>query len=213
MTKQAENPWLDISEADYVGHMSSPGVNQRPVLSRLLRDALASAQPRTVLVLGCSTGNGLEHVDSAVTRRVTGVDLNPTYLRRLVERFPDPAFALDLWCGDLAGYAFEAESFDLVHAALVLEYVDWRPILPRLADTLRPGGTLSLVLQRPSVSSPAVTPTGFTSLQSLECVFHFVEPDAVVALASEARLALDSRRTEPLPSGKSFEVLLFVKAG
>jgi hypothetical protein len=34
------NPWLDIPEADYVGHMSSPVVNQRPVLNRLLREAL-----------------------------------------------------------------------------------------------------------------------------------------------------------------------------
>ena len=41
------NPWLDIAEVDYVGHMSSPAVNQRPVLSRLLRDALESAQPGT----------------------------------------------------------------------------------------------------------------------------------------------------------------------
>ncbi len=56
MAKQMGNPWLDINEVDYVGHMSSPAVNQRPVLSRLLRDALESALPGTVLVLGCSTG-------------------------------------------------------------------------------------------------------------------------------------------------------------
>jgi hypothetical protein len=43
-----KNPWLDIAEGDYVGHMSSPAVNQRPVLNRLLRDALASIQPRTL---------------------------------------------------------------------------------------------------------------------------------------------------------------------
>jgi len=57
------NPWLDIPELDYVGHMSSPMVNQRPVLSRLMGDALKCVRPRTMLVLGCSTGNGLEHVE------------------------------------------------------------------------------------------------------------------------------------------------------
>jgi SAM-dependent methyltransferase len=206
------NPWLDISESDYVGHMSSPAVNQRPVLGRLLRDALDSARPEAVLVLGCSTGNGFEHVDATVTRRVTGVDLNPEYLWRLVERFPSPAFALDVRCADLAEYAFAPAAFDLVHAALVLEYVDWLPLLPRLADTLRPRGTLSVVLQRPSVSSPAVTPTAFASLGSLESVFHFVEPDVFVARASAAGLGLSHRRTEPLPSGKGFEVFRFVKA-
>jgi hypothetical protein len=44
-----KNPWLDIAEGDYVGHMSSPAVNQRPVLNRLLRDALARIQPRPPL--------------------------------------------------------------------------------------------------------------------------------------------------------------------
>jgi len=206
------NPWLDINEVDYVGHMSSPAVNQRPVLSRLLRDALESALPGTVLVLGCSTGNGLEHVDATVTRRVTGVDINSTYLRRLVERFSNPAFALDVRCADLAEYAFERDAFDLVHAGLVLEYVDWPPLLPRLAETLRPGGTLSVVLQHPSVSSPAVTPTEFASLRSLESVFRFVEPDVLVARAYDVGLELEYRRTEPLPSAKAFEVLRFVKA-
>ena len=205
------NPWLDISESDYIGHMSSPAVDQRQVLGRLLRDALESARPGDVLVLGCSTGNGFEHVDETVTRRVTGVDLNPAYLRRLVERFPKPAFALEVRCADLAEYAFAPDAIDMVHAALVLEYVDWLPLLPRVADTLRPGGTLSVVLQRPSVSSPAVTPTAFASLQSLESVFHFVDPEVLVARASAAGLELDYRRTEPLPSGKGFEVLRFAK--
>ena len=208
---QMGNPWLDITESDYVGHMSSPDVNQRPVLNRLLRDALQHAQPRTVLILGCSTGNGFEHVDATVTRRVVGVDVNPTYLRRLIDRFPNPAFALEVRCADLAEYPFESDAFDLVHAALALEYVDWLPLLPRLADTLRSRGTLSVVLQRPSASSPAVTPTAFASLRSLESVFHFVAPDVIVAQASDVGLGLDYRRTQPLPSAKGFEVLRFVK--
>ena len=95
------NPWLDIADADYVGHMSSAAVNQRPVLSQLMGELLASVRPRTLLVLGGSTGNGLEHIDPAVTSHVTVIDLNPAYLRRLGERFPNPGFALDVRCADL----------------------------------------------------------------------------------------------------------------
>jgi len=208
---QARNPWLDITEVDYVGHMNSPAVDQHPVLNRLLRDALAATLPRTVLVLGCSTGNGLEHVDAAVTRRVTAVDINPTYLQRLVERFPNPGFALDVRCADLAEYPFEPQAFDLVHAPLVLEYVEWPPLLPRVAATLRPRGTFSVVLQCPSVSSPPVTPTAFTRLRSLEALFHFVEPDAFVGHACGAGLELEYRHAAPLPSAKAFEVFRFVK--
>ena len=205
------NPWLDISEIDYVGHMSSPTVNQRPVLSRLMGEALESVRPRTMLVLGCSTGNGLEHVNPEVTSRVTVVDLNPAYLLRLGEQFPNPDFALDVQCADLTDVVLEPEAFDLVHAGLVLEYLEWPLLLPRVASTLKPGGVLSIVLQLPSASSPAVTPSAFVRLQSLESLFHFVEPGALVEAARHEGLRLSNRRTEPLAAGKAFEVLRFVK--
>ena len=206
------NPWLDIPEADYIGHMSSPAVGQRPVLSRLIGDALATVRPKVVLVLGCSTGNGLEHVDPAVTSRVVVVDVNPSYLTRLQERFPNPRFELDVRRGDVNDIELGREEYDLVHAGLFLEYVDWSTLLPRLALTLTPGGVLSVVLQLPSASIPAVTPTTFTSLQALESLFRFVEPTALVDAAAGEGLQLEFRRTEELPAGKSFEVLRFVKA-
>ena len=63
----------------------------------------------------------MEHVDPAVTSRIAGVDLNPAFRQRLLELFPNPHFALDLTCADLAAHAFEYEAFDLVHAGLGLE--------------------------------------------------------------------------------------------
>lgn len=201
------NPWLDIPAEDYVGHMSSPEVAQYQVLNGLLRDTLESIRPRSLLVLGCSTGNGFEHVDSRVTSRVVGVDINPVYLQRLVERFQHPSFDLDVQCADLVSYGFEPGAFDLVHAALVFEYVEWSLLLPRMVGTLRPRGALSVVLQLPSPATPAVTPTGFTSLRSLESVFRFVEPDVFVARATALGLHLESQRTERLKSAKAFEVL------
>jgi SAM-dependent methyltransferase len=205
------NPWLDIPELDYVGHMSSPTVNQRWVLSRLMGEALESVRPRTMLVLGCSTGNGLEHVNPEVTSRVTVVDLNPTYLLRLGERFPNPGFELDVQCADLADAVLEPEAFDLVHAGLVLEYVEWPLLLPRVASTLKHGGVLSVVLQLPSASSPAVTPTTFVSLRSLESLFHIVAPEALVESTRGEGHTLSNPRTDSLAAGKAFEVLRFVK--
>jgi SAM-dependent methyltransferase len=205
------NPWLDIPEADYVAHMSSAAVGQQSVLSRLLGEVLDSARPRVVLVLGCSTGNGLEHVNPAATSRVVAVDVNREYLRRLRERFANPGFELDVRCGDVIDIELGQEAFDLIHAGLIFEYVEWPMLLPRLARALKPGGVLSVILQSPSASSPAVTPTRFTSLRKLESLFRFVEPAALVNSARHERLTLNTRRTEPLPAGKSFEVLRFTK--
>lgn len=205
------NPWLDISEADYVGHMSHPAVNQRSVLNRLVREALEDVRPEAFLVLGCSTGNGLEHVDRAVTERVTVVDINASYLRRLADGFPQPGFELEIRCADVNDATFDANAFDLVHAALLFEYVDWRPLIGRVALTLKRAAVLSVVLQLPATSTPAVTPTPFTSLQSLESLFDFVHPDALIAASEMAGLELVARRTERLPLGKAFEVLRFKK--
>jgi SAM-dependent methyltransferase len=205
------NPWLDIPEADYVGHMSSPAVGQRPVLGRLLGEALETVRPKVVLVLGCSTGNGLEYVNPAVTSRVVVVDVNPKYLLRLRERFPNPTFELDVRPGDVIDIELEREAYDLVHAGLIFEYVAWPVLLPRVAMAPRPRGVLSVILQVPSASSPAVTPTTFTSLRKLESLFRFVEPTALVDAARGGGLNLNARHTEALPAGKSFEVLRFMK--
>jgi len=56
-----------------------------------------------------------------------------------------------------------------------------------------------------------VTPTPFTSLRSLESLFHFVDPDALIEVAEDEELTLAFRRTEPLASGKAFEVLRFIR--
>jgi SAM-dependent methyltransferase len=211
MADQVVNPWMNIPEADYVGHMSSPTVGQRLALNQILADALRITKPNAVLVVGCSNGNGLEHIDSTITARVTGVDINPAYLQSLVDRFASPSFALDVRCADLNVSEFERETYDLVHAALVFEYLPWQRLLPRLAAALKLQGVLTVVLQRPSPSTPAVTPTSFTSLGGLESLFHFVAPDAVQERARAEGLQLRERLTEPLPSGKAFDVLRFVK--
>jgi hypothetical protein len=138
------NPWLDIPEADYVGHMSSPAVGQESVLARLPGDVLEAVRPAAVLLLGGSTGNGLEHDDPAVTARVVVIDTNPQYLLRLRERFPDPTYELDVRSGDVAQVELGPEACDLVHAGLILEYVAWPLLLPRVAATLRPGDVFSV---------------------------------------------------------------------
>ncbi len=206
------NPWLEISESDYLRHMGHSAVDQLAPLNRLFGDAMRTVQPRRLLMLGATTGNGLEHIDATITRQVTVVDINPQYLARLRERFPNPVFELDVRCADLEDVTFEPAAYDLVHAALVLEYVDWRALLPRVATALAPHAVCSAVLQLPSSSVAAVTPTGVASIQSLAPLFQFVDADSFIAAAATGGLRLDARRTEVLTTGKMFEVLYLAKS-
>ena len=113
--------------------------------------------------------------------------------------------------GDALVLELETHAYDLIHAGLIFEYLDWAALLPRIARALKPSGVLSVVLQTPSASSPAVTETTFTSLRSLASAFRFVDAEALVTAARVGGLALDTRRIEPLPAGKSFDVLRFTK--
>jgi SAM-dependent methyltransferase len=204
------NPWLVIPEADYVGHMSWPAVGQRHVLNRLLADALKVSAPGSVLVAGSSSGNGLEHLDPLVTHHVTCLDINQAYLRSLANDFRRSDITLDCVCADLESWSPSGD-FDLVHAAIVLEYVNWPIVLSRLAAALSTRGMLSVILQRPSAGTPAVTPSPFPSLLVLESIFRFVPPDALVEAAAQLGLVVSRRYTELLPSDKSFEVLFFTR--
>lgn len=209
MQVEMKNPWREIPAGDYIGHMSSQEVAQYQALNRNFAETLAVIRPSELLVLGCSVGNGFEHVDPLVTSRLVGVDLNPDYLQRVVERFSNREFALEVHCADLAEYSFEPAAFDLVYAALIFEYISWLELLPRVVASLRPGGVLSVVLQRPSRTSPAVTQTRFVTLRALETLFHFVDPDVLVSAAARLDVRLESRHAEALPGEKAFEVLRF----
>ena len=78
------NPWLTITAADYEGHMASPNVDQLSLLANTFKEALEQHNCDTVALLGCATGNGLEHVKRECTHRVTAVDINPELRNRLI---------------------------------------------------------------------------------------------------------------------------------
>jgi len=198
------NPWLAIPWQEYEGHMGDPSVGQLQMLSEVFAEVLREVRPRTVAVLGCATGNGFEHVDTAVTRVAVGIDVNPDYLAVACRRFGKSVAGLSLVCADLACFDLAPHSLDLVHAALVLEYVEPVGLIRRAARWLRPGGTLAVLLQLPSEHSGKVSATPFTSLRRLEGVMKLVEPTVVGTAASESGLVETRATTLVLDSGKSF---------
>lgn len=205
------NPWLQIPAADYEGHMASPQVGQLQMLNRVLGELLRRLQPAALAVPGCSAGNGFEHIDPAVTRRVVGIDIHPEYLDLLERRFSARLHGLELQCADLTDCDLTPEAFDLVYCALVLEYLDPRILVPKMARWTRPGGTLAIVLQLPTETGGTVSETPYTRLKRLQPILNLVSPEAVCCLAEGAELAADRSRKETMANGKAFQILCFVK--
>src|SRR3989304_9695251 len=96
-----KNPWLEIPLADYEAHMNLPEVAQAKFLGDVFGDMLKRHSPRSVAILGCAGGNGFEHLFTAETTRVVGVDINPEYIEEARRRFKDPLPGLELFAGNI----------------------------------------------------------------------------------------------------------------
>jgi SAM-dependent methyltransferase len=204
-----KNPWLDIPLADYEGHMALPNVAQAQLLSDIFAGALITYAPRSVAVLGCAGGNGLERVSSKVTERVVAVDLNPEYVQQVRTRFDRQIPLLELFAGDVQTDQFGFSPVELVFAGLLFEYVDADAVLRNIRQMLRPGGTLLAVLQLPSSAIPEITPSPFASLCALSSVMRLVPPGLLKQLAAAHGYSETEARTVEATGGKEFEVQTF----
>jgi len=202
------NPWLKIPLADYEGHMKSAGVEQLGALSDLFAQALAFCRPASVAVLGIAGGNGLEHLDGRMTRRVVGLDVNPLYLDAVRERYSRVS-GLELHCVDLAKELVDLQPVELVHAALVFEHAGVGHCLENALTLVAPGGAISAVLQLPSEDEQDVAPSHFSSMQNLRSHFTLIEPAwfRETLESRQFRLAHETRRS--LPAGKGFWMGIF----
>jgi SAM-dependent methyltransferase len=200
------NPWTVVQSVDYEKHMGPDGADQLAPLSAVFQEAYLGAQPDRVLLLGCATGNGLEHVNPAVTQKVTGVDVNLQYLGIARQRFMHLGAKLELFCSEAEKFRAAPGSYDLVHAGLVFEYLHPEPLVRRIAEWIAPGGTCSVVLQLPGGEAP---PPASKTLQIIEKAMKLVPPEELTRLFEHYGLARKRSKTVPLRHGKSFHVATY----
>jgi ubiquinone/menaquinone biosynthesis C-methylase UbiE len=211
MPDQKASPWVRIPAADYESHMAEVG--QAAPLREIFRRAYGEIRPRRLLVLGCATGEDFRLVDDDATTRCVGVDLNGDYLEIARTRLSGRRPAVELVQGDCLSVDLPSNEFDLVYAALILEYVDPAALLRRIHGWLAPGGTCVTVTQNPAAGVPPVSRTDHAGLQILEKHMTLHDAGAVADLARAAGLRRTSVRGVGLPGRKSFSVAMFVREG
>jgi len=150
-------------------------------------------------VLGIAGGNGLDHVDPNITKRVVGLDGNPLYLDEVRRRYAGK-YILGLYRVDLAAEPVDMEPLQLVHAALVFEHA---------GTDLCPGGSLSTVLQLPSDFEQGVTASQFPSMQRLKDHFSLIDPTWFREPLAQRGLRLIHEARRSLVSGKGLWMGVF----
>jgi SAM-dependent methyltransferase len=205
------NPWLRIPASDYEAHMALPEVAQAQSLSNLMASALTEYTPVSLAVIGCTTGNGFEHINAARTRRVVGIDINPDYLKLLETRFGDRIPRLELIKADITDPGFRIDPVSMVFAGLVFEYVDVLCALRSIARCLAAGGIFLAVLQEPSTESAPVTATPYKSLELLSPIMNLVSPTEFSNMCGRVGFQKIRTDTIPLKKGKAFFVGFYRK--
>jgi SAM-dependent methyltransferase len=204
------NPWAHIPAQAYEAHMAEIG--QTAAMRDIFRQAYGDTRPRRLLVVGCTTGRDFEVVDPDVTEKSVGVDVNRDYLeiaRRKLDRLLPH---VELVHGDVLRAALPSAEFDLVHAALLFEYVDPTTLFRRIVEWLAPDGVCSTVTQNPAEGIGSVSETGHASLRALGGHMSLRSADQMNLFARQAGLERISSREVQLPRGKSFAVSTFRKA-
>lgn len=204
------NPWLHISADDYENHMSDKNVGQTEALSLITKAILEKHQPENLVVLGCSTGNGFEHINPMITSKVYGVDINPDYLEITRNRFATAISDLELICIDINKDLLPMSNANLVLAALVFEYIDIEIAVKKIYNCLNSNGKSIVVLQKNNMNA-FVSKTRYKSLQSLQKISSEIDESELITVFLRNNFSFIKKKTYPLSSGKEFIIIEFEK--
>lgn len=204
--KRMTNPWLNISVADYEGHMEHPGVAQLQFLKKIFAKSIEKYDSRVLAYLGCATGNGLEYIDTHETNQITAIDINPDYLETLRKRYQHTIPNLEIIEANLDELELNNRSYTLIFAGLLFEYVSPRTLVAKIAKWLETTGVMVVVLQPHDLDIMKVSDTPYSSLQQLNSIMNLISEVDFKVMAKESGMMEIEGKTVTLESGKSFYV-------
>jgi len=111
---------------------------------------LPSLKEKTVLCLGCGTGEENEFIHTLGAKRVVGVDISSGLIEIAKKAYPH----LEFQVMDIEKLDFPDGSFDFVFSSLTMHYLkDWIETLKRVHNTLKEGGTFLFSMTHPFFSA------------------------------------------------------------
>jgi len=202
-----KNPWQNIPVDDYEGHMKAVGQSQ--LIASTFKHYFDFYQPKNIIVLGATTGNGLENIDQDVDS-IIAIDINEGYLQELKNRLPHLA-NLNTVCGDIQTLDLPNPAADFIYAALIFEYVDVDKTIANIKKWIKSSGRLVTVLQMPNEKLSPVSATRFTSLTQLGRIMKLVDIGYFEEVMTKNSFSKEESKVIELESGKQFYICVYVK--
>ena len=120
-----KNPWEGIPLTDYENHMKLDSVMQLQTMNEMMKGQFDAYSISSVMILGIAGGNGLEHIQRDKFKKVYGIDVNASYLKEAVLRYPELEGLLECLCINLTEETNQLPKADLVIANLLIEYIGY----------------------------------------------------------------------------------------
>lgn len=115
---------------------------EKPAMYKKLPDL----KGKTVLCIGCGTGEECGHIKSLGAKRVIGIDISKERVDFVKKIYPD----LEFHNMDMEKLEFPDNSFDFIYSSLVLHYSkDWTKILNKVYKILKTKGAFLFSTHHP----------------------------------------------------------------
>ncbi|MBU1091744.1 class I SAM-dependent methyltransferase [Patescibacteria group bacterium] len=115
---------------------------EKPAMYKKLPDL----KGKSVLCVGCGTGEECEHLKSLDVEKIVGVDISKGLIELAKKSYPD----LEFFVMDMENLDFPKNSFDLVYSSLTMHYVeDWTKTLKSIHEVLEDDGVFLFSTHHP----------------------------------------------------------------
>ncbi len=121
-----KNPWQGIPLTDYESHMRLDSVMQLQAMNEMMKGQFDAYPVSSIIIFGIAGGNGLEHIQENKYEKIYGVDVNPSYLQAVIQRYPELNGLLECLCIDLTDETHKLPKADMVIANLLVEYIGYK---------------------------------------------------------------------------------------
>lgn len=201
------NPWKKISLTDYEKHMNYHSIMQLQFLNKMMLSQFYRFPIDSAIILGIAGGNGLEHIDKKKIAKVYGIDINPEYLKKCMERFKMLEDILELICVDLSANYNSLPYAELVVADLIIEYIGYDNFIKAISK-ISPK-YVSCIIQTEEREYFVSDSPYFYVFDDLAKVYHSIDSDVLIKKMHLLGYTLVSMQEQILPSNKKLKQLDF----
>lgn len=118
---------------------------EKPAMNKKLPDL----KNKTVLCVGCGSGEEVEHLYSLGAKKVIGIDISEKLIDIAKKTYPD----FEFFVIDVSDLTFDDNSFDFVYSSLTMHYIDdWSSALRSINKVLKTGGKFLFSITHPFIS-------------------------------------------------------------